>query len=255
VCHRVALQLSALLLVLPLLAGGEARPGARVLLLDHGRVGIQSESAPLADILTRFAQVTGAEVVYEAARPRQLVSVAIEAGSPAEAITRLLEGQGLNYALRLDPTGKNVEMLVVTGSASSPAAAAGTTRAPRSFPPAAPSLEEATEFPSADVDQPFAPDVAPEGQEASAPPATSPDEPMNPALNPGLGPPWPGAAPGVGPGGGSSNPESTSGAPTTSASPTPEPGQPQVPGAASYPGSPVSPQVPPRPVYPGPASY
>jgi hypothetical protein len=207
-------------------------------LLDHGRVSIHSESAPLAEVLSRFAQATGAEVVYEAARPRQLVSVVIEASSAAEAIAQLLEGQGLNYVLRLDPTGQNVEMLVVTGSAGSPAAAGGATRTPRS--PAAPPPEETYEAPPGEGDQTFAPDAA-EGQDPSVPPEDT--------MNPGLVTPWPGAVPGAPPGLEPSNP----GAPYGSAAP--EPGQPQLPAPASYPGGAPGNPPPPPPLYPGPASY
>lgn len=233
---RLVIRLTALLLALPV-AGGTARSDTRVL-LDHGRVSIHSESAPLADILTRFAQATGAKVVYEAARPRQLVSVVIDAGSAAEAIAMLLEGQGLNYVLRLDPSGQNVEMLLVTGGAGAPAASAGAARAPRS--PPAPLPEETDEVSPGEVDRPFAPDPA-EVQDPSVPPGTSPGDAMNPAL---AAPP--GAAPGLEP----SNPEAPSG------SAAPEPAQPELPVPASYPGSaPGSPPIPPPPVYPGPASY
>jgi hypothetical protein len=207
--------------------------------LRNNRVVVRTVGAPLADVLTRFAQATGAKIVYETARPRQLVSVVIEVSSTAEAITRLLEGQGLNYVLRLDPTGQNVEMLVLTGSAGLPAASAGATRTPRS--PAAPPPEEMDDNPPGEVDQPFAPDAA-EGQDPSMPPGTSPEDAMSPALVA----PWPGAAPGAPPGLERSNPEAPSG------SAAPEPGQPQPPGPASYPGGP--PVLPP-PVYPGPASY
>jgi len=221
------------LLALPL-AGGAARSDTRVL-LDHGRVSIHSESAPLAEVLSRFAEATGAKIVYETARPRQLVSVVIEASSATEAVARLLEGQGLNYVLRLDPTGQNVEMLVLTGSAAPPAAAGGGSRTPRS--PAAPPPEEMDEVPPEEGDQTFAPDAA-EGQDPSMPPED--------AMNPGMLAPWPGAVPGAPPGLEPSNP----GAPSGSAAP--EPGQPQPPAPASYPGGPP---VPPPPVYPGPASY
>jgi hypothetical protein len=238
---RLIVRLTALLLALPL-AGGAARSETRVL-LDHGRVSIHAESAPLTEVLVRFAQATGAEVVYETARPRQLVSVVIEASSAAEAIARLLEGLGLNYVLRLDPTGQNVEMLVLTGSAGPPAAPAGANRAQRS--PAAPPPEETYEVPPGDVDQPFAPDAA-EGQDPSVPPVTSPEDATNPALSV----PWQGATPGAPPGLEPSSPQAPSG------SAAPGPGQPQPPAPASYPGGgPGSPPVPPPPVYPGPASY
>jgi hypothetical protein len=203
--------------------------------LRDSRVVVRAVGAPLADILTRFAQATGAKVVYEAARPQQLVSVVIEAGSAAEAMGQLLEGQGLNYALRLDPTGQNVEMLVITGSVNPAAAPAGAARTPRSPKP---SPEEVYEVPPGEVDQPF----APEGQDPSAPPGTSAED----ATNPALAAPWPGAAPGAPGGMEPSSPVAPSG------SVAPEPGQPQPPAPASYPGSPP---VPPPPVYPGPASY
>ena len=231
-----------MLLALPLV-GGATRSETRVL-VDHGRVSIHSESAPLAEVLSRFARATGAEVVYETARPRQPVSVVIEADSAAEAIAQLLEGQGLNYALRLDPSGRNVEMLVVTGSAGPPAASAGATRTLRS--PATPPPQEVDDVaPGGDVDQPFAPEAA-DGPDSLLPPGTSPEDVMNPTLlAPGLGV-APGAPPGLEP----SSPEAPSG------SAAPAPGQPMPPAPASYPGSaPAIPPVPSQPVYPGPASY
>ncbi len=222
----------------PPLAGRAALSDARVL-LDHGRVTIRSQSAPLSDVLSRFAQATGAQVVYEAARPRQLVSVVIEAASPAEAIAQLLEGQGLNYALRLDPTGRNVEMLVVTGSAGS---AAASTSAPNRPPLAssAPFAEEPDDelAPNGEVEPP------PDSVEAASPAAPA-GEPADDAASPGLAVPFSGPAPAAPPG---VEPSGQG----TSASPAPQPAQPQPPAAASYPAHPA---VPPQPVYPGPASY
>jgi hypothetical protein len=243
VCLSLVPRLSAVLLALPLLSGAGARSDTRVLLVEHGRVSIHARSAPLTEILTRFAQATGTEVVYEAARPRQLVSVVIEAGSPAEAIAQLLEGQGLNYALRLDPSGKNVEMLIITGSASPAAAPAGAALKPRSGPPAFRVPEEEAE--ADEGDQPFAAE-APEGLDRSVPPGPPPED----AISPAPGGPWPGVAPNAPPVVEPSSPAAPSG------SPEPEPGQPQIPAPASYPGgAPVSPPVPSPPVYPGPASY
>lgn len=232
---RLRLALALSLLAAP------SQSGLEVTLRDS-RVVVRAVGAPLADVLTRFAQATGAEIVYEGARPRQLVTVVIEAGSPAEAVAQLLEGQGLNYALRLDPTGKNVEMLVITGS-TSPPATAGATRTPRSSPPAfrAPVEEEAE---PGGADEPFAPDAA-AGLDPSSLPGTPPDDTANPAV----GAPWP-VAPGVPPGQQPSHPEAPSG------SPAPQPGQPQPPAPASYPGAvPTGPPLPTPPVYPGPASY
>jgi len=232
---RLRLALALSLLAAP------SQSDVEVTLRDN-RVIVRTVRAPLADILTRFAQATGAEIVYEAARPRQLVTVVIEAGSAAEAIAQLLEGQGLNYALRLDPTGKNVEMLVITGSASPPATA-GATRTPRSGQPAFRPPEEEEAEPG-EGDEPFAPDAA-EGLDPWSPPGTPPED----ATNPAVGAPWP-VAPGVTPGQEPSNPEAPPG------SPAPQPGPPRPPAPASYPGTvPTSPPLPTPPVYPGPASY
>lgn len=236
---RLSLRLLVPLLALPL-AGGAALSDVRVL-LDEGQVSIHSKSAPLAEILSRFAQATGAQVVYDVSRPRQLVSVVIEAASPAEAIAQLLEGQGLNYALRLDPSGRNVEMLVITGNASpSTAASAGTGRAARM--PAALPPEEAFEVPAEEEDQLSAADSA-EGPDVAAPPAASTED----ATSPAVAPPFAGAAPGALPGGVPSGPETLPPAPSAL-----QPAQPQPPAPASYPGGPP---IPSPPVYPGPASY
>jgi hypothetical protein len=242
--RRLVPRQRAVLFALPLLLGVGARPDTPVLLVDHGRVSIHASSAPLADILSRFAQATGAEVVYEAARPRQLVSVVIEAGSAAEAVTQLLEGQGLNYVLRLDPSGQKVEMLVITGSTSPAASSAG---AARPQPPSSALMRPPVELEDAapgEAELPFVPDAA--SPEPSGLPETSPDD----ATSSTPPPPWPGAVPGVAPALAPASPSVPSGFPAT------EPGQPQPPAAASYPGpAPVSPPIPSPPSYPGPASY
>jgi hypothetical protein len=231
-------------LALSLLAA-RPQPDIDVALRD-GRVVVRTVAAPLEEVLARFAQATGTEIVYEAARPRQPVSVVIEAASPAEAITQLLEGQGLNYALRLDPAGRNVEMLVITGASTPPKASEAASRASRSSPLALREPEDRDEAEPGMADPSFAPDV-PEILNPSAPPGTSATDAVNPALGAG----WPGGvAPGIPPGQESSNQETSAGVPA------PEPGQPQPPGAASYPRqAPVVTPPPSPPVHPGPVSY
>jgi hypothetical protein len=191
--------------------------------LRGGRVVVRAVGAPLADILTRFGQATGAQIVYEAPRPRQLVTVVIEADSPAAAVAQLLEGQGLNYVLRLDPVGKGVEMLVIAGSGNATPTSAGAARNPRASPPAFRPPEEEDQSEPGEVEAPLVPEAA-ESAEPSTPPGT-----------PGQGPPSPETPPG---------------------SAVPEPGRPQPPAPASYPGSaPVNPPAPQPPVFPEPASY
>jgi hypothetical protein len=88
------------------------------------RVVVQANGVPLTDVLSRFSQATGTKIVYDAAKPRQLVTVEIDAGSQAEALSQLLEGQGLSYALRLDASGVGVDMLFLMAKGQAAASAA-----------------------------------------------------------------------------------------------------------------------------------
>ncbi|HSD27213.1 MAG TPA: STN domain-containing protein [Vicinamibacteria bacterium] len=230
---RLRLALALSLLATP------SHPEVQVTLRD-GRVVVRATGAPLAEVLKSFAEATGTEVVYDATRPRQLVTVAIEAGSAAEALAQLLEGQGLNYVLRLDPTGKVVEMLFVAGSASPSPTPAGSARNRARPPSFRPPEERAPEEPDE-----IEPSLAPEGAEGVDPSAGSPP---GDAANPVPGEAWPGIAPGVTPD------QEPSGSGTPPGSTPPQPGQPQPPAPASYPGG-FPPPAPQPPVPPGPASY
>jgi hypothetical protein len=240
------LRPALLLLTLPLLAAVFVYSDGQAT-LDNERVQIRARSEPLAEVLSRFAEATGAEVVYEAARPRQLVSVGIEADSAAEALAQLLEGQGLNYALRLDASGRRVELLVITGSAGTDVASASASRAPssrsrRSSPAFISEPEEEPATMPADFDQPSMLEV-PVEQDPGAMPESGADH----AMDPSLATPWPEVAPGAGP---DAQPWDWDPA-APPGDPGVEPGQPQPPSPASYPGAPP----PAQPVYPGPASY
>lgn len=214
-----------LALVLPLLAVGG--PSAIDVSVRGDRVSVHSTVAPLSDVLSRFAQVTGAELVYEASRPRQLVSVGIDAGSQAEALARLLEGQGINYALRLAANGRDVQLLVVGGAtgAAPPAAAAAFSRAR----PPQPEMAESDQGP-------------PEAEEAEPAPEEAEPEPA-PAAAPVAEAPGPGAFVPQGPVQTSPTPPQGN----TMSSPVPFQGQPQFPQPGSYPG--------PGPGFPRPVSY
>jgi hypothetical protein len=201
-----------------------ARPASDLqVTLQDDRVVLRAAGAPLVEVLSRLSAATGARVVYEAARPRQPVSVVIEAATVAEAVTRLLEGQGLNYVLRLDPSGRNVEMLLIVGNSGAPAAAPAARPRSPSLPLPLPEEEAQPE-----AEEPFAP------EEPEAPP-----EDATPPF------PFP-AAPGVGPA------QEPPGAEPPGGFPVPQPGEPQPPGPASYPETAPSPT---QPTYPEPASY
>ena len=90
---------------------------------SEGRVDVTAKAAPLAEVLERLGRQTGMKVVYEGQAPRQLVTLALVGRSPAAAVARVLEGQGLNYALVMDVTATHVEKLLVSGGAASAPAA------------------------------------------------------------------------------------------------------------------------------------
>ena len=105
--------------LLPLLALASPSSAGIVVREAQGRIDVAAAAAPLADVLDRLARQTGMKVVYEGPAPRQLVTLSLVGRSPAEAVSAILEGQGLNYALILDATATRVEKLLVTGAASS----------------------------------------------------------------------------------------------------------------------------------------
>jgi hypothetical protein len=105
--------------LLPLLALAAPATAAIAVRESQGRVDVSAAAAPLADVLDRLAKQTGMKIVYEGPAPRQLVTLSLVGRSPAEAVSSILEGQGLNYALILDRTATRVEKLLVTSTASS----------------------------------------------------------------------------------------------------------------------------------------
>jgi hypothetical protein len=113
----------------------------------------------MADVLDRLAKQTGMKVIYDGAPPRQMISVALEGRTPAEAVLGILEGQGLNYLLVMDATGTRVQTLMMAGSA--PAGAPGPAGAP-SFNPVLPRPQ-----PPMPVAQP--PQIEPEPEQAPDP--------------------------------------------------------------------------------------
>jgi hypothetical protein len=65
------------------------------------------------------------KVVYDGAPPRQTITLDLRGRTPVEAVTAALEGQGVNYALSMDPTGVHVQTLLVSGTASAGASRPG----------------------------------------------------------------------------------------------------------------------------------
>ncbi len=107
---KTAFTLLVALAAVPAVAEVEVRAA-------NGRVDVHATNSPVADILERLSRQTGMKVVYEGAPPRQLVTATLEGRTPAEAVLGVLEGLGLNYAMVMDPTGTNVQTLLMTGAA------------------------------------------------------------------------------------------------------------------------------------------
>ncbi len=202
----------------------------------NGLVTIRAQQETVSEILDRLAAETGLKLVYEGPRPAQRVSVDLAALPEAEALARLLEGLGLNYAYGMDAAGKH-GVLIVSGSS-----AAG--EPPRSVP------QRPAREPEAGEDEPFTPEEEPGTPEDV--PGVPPGFPPGSAFEglPGRMPESAQANPGWGPMGAVPVPPGT-GAPAGSFSnAASEPAPPSFPGAASEPAPPSFPYVAPEPAPP-----
>jgi hypothetical protein len=132
-------------------------------------------AAPISEVLDRIARETGMKVTYDGPPPRARISVTLTAVTPAQAVIRVLEGQGLNYAMRMDPRAVRVEtLLLVAGSG------AGSVPAPVRPQPGPRTIDRE-------------PDVTePEDEAPSEAPAPPPEEQRRPF-------PFPGGLPPTGP--------------------------------------------------------
>ncbi|HXB55094.1 MAG TPA: DUF4974 domain-containing protein [Vicinamibacteria bacterium] len=187
-------------LALALLLLGVGRATAEVDIHSAGgRVDLRVSTAPLSDVLDRLSRETGTKVVYEGPPPRQLVSVSLQKRTPVEAVLSLLEGTGISFALRMDPSGTGCHTLIIV---SAPQGIATTAPPPAAPPPemvppnAAPEesvpAEAFTPPPGMTVSPPQV--VQPPGQPGSSPEAKA--VPFPPGFNTALpnfqsGPPMP----------------------------------------------------------------
>jgi hypothetical protein len=154
-----------------LLASAPARPGTVEVRSTEAGLDVRADAAPLADILERISRQTGMKVVYDGTPMRSPVTATVERASAAEAVLSLLEGQGVSYALIMDPTGTKVETLMLVapsagGVARSAPAAPGRRQAPLRLPE--PPVEEPeVEEPVAVQEEP-APDAQPGAEDPGA---------------------------------------------------------------------------------------
>jgi hypothetical protein len=144
-----------------------------------GRVVIRTQGAPLSRVLDRLGNATGMKVVYQGPAPMMPIRADVDAASESEALARLMEGQGVDYALRMDPSGYRVEYLIVGSVARGGSAAAGTAAIPPmpTMPaPGMPPSEALDEDADGEIDFPegMPPQMVPGGQFTPPVPVVSP---------------------------------------------------------------------------------
>jgi hypothetical protein len=176
-----------------LVTAASAAADSTVTVLPTG-VTVVATATPVSELLDGLARQTGMKVQYEGAVPRTLVTTRIERATPAEAVLAVLEGLGLGYALRLDPTGRRVESLLMMGSSSSSGPVASRQSAP---PPPPIPVQMNPEPPVLPDDVAFEEMLEPEeaGQPPQAPEPTKPEANPQAAQPVQPGSPWPGYSP------------------------------------------------------------
>jgi hypothetical protein len=92
-----------------------------------GLVDLHAESTPISTVLDQLAREIGTRVVYEDGRPQDRVSITLKNVTPREAVTRLLEGLGLSYAVRLGADPSRIELLVLSTRGAGPSRAGDST--------------------------------------------------------------------------------------------------------------------------------
>ncbi len=171
--------MTRLTLALLLLAAGPA--GAEVTVTTDGEtISLRAVAAPLGTVLDQLARKTGMKVVYEGGAPRQPVTLTVEGRTATEAVLAVLEGQGVNFGLRADESGKRVVSLIVAGQAPAGAVTTGGAAPPpqKPGPVSAPVPVPDEEY---DKEEPPDEEVAPPGvQQPQAPPGAAPGPLMPP---------------------------------------------------------------------------
>jgi hypothetical protein len=109
---RIAVSAGLVVALFPLVAYAEVD-----VTQVNGHVDLKATAAPVSEVLDRLGRQTGMKVTYEGAPVRQPVTLTLVGRTPAEAVLGVLDGLGLNYALRMDLSGARVEALMIYGVA------------------------------------------------------------------------------------------------------------------------------------------
>lgn len=180
------------LVVLLLTVGGLlSKPAAADIKIQQAgeHLTLRTVAAPLSEVLDRLAHQTGMKVLYEGAPPRQAVTVALERRTSAEVVFSLLEGLGLDYALRLDESGGHVMTLVMSGNgrpSPTPSVSQAQPTAPRPVPD---ETEEGVPFmPGAYQPVPEEAPLPPPDPNPPPPPSRAPEQNQVPQPSQFIGP-------------------------------------------------------------------
>jgi len=193
------------------------------------RMDVTADQAPLSEVLDGLARRTRMKVVYEGPAPRTPVTVEIRDRTHAQAVLGVLEGLGLNYALVLDASGTEVEILMIMGAAGAKASAAPA-RAARTGRPDPREVDE-----EAAMVEREEPSEVEAGVPAAAPEVPRVDEGAKVAPAPAHSPPGP-----LDPMGFRAGPFAPGPLPLVTPSPNPNQNQPPGPNQAPRPNQPSS---------------
>lgn len=197
-----------------------ARPlAAEVTITPTGdqHVSVRVVAAPLAEVLDQLARRTGMRVTYEGSQPRQPITLTVEDRTAVQAVMAVMEGQGLNFGLRMDASGTRVDRLLVLGLAPSSAGSASSTSSahatrPQPMQTLPTGVEDEQEDPTPEIDQP----------DPEPPPGLGPAQAPRRPGGPG-GPPLRGFIPSAVPSPQPTTPESLHGGSPFAPTPTPFP--------------------------------
>ena len=186
------LGISASMLAVPLI--GSARAGAPVVTIGTTGAKIQVVSASLVDTIDALSRAAGFKVTYEGSRPTaMLFNAEIDTPTVPQTLSRLLDGQNLNYGVVFDLSGRRVTRLMIFGVAPKAGATSGATTTPArpqpfatpknprdTLPPVDDDPQESSE-PEPEVPEPTpAPPGLPRGPEGQTPASPSLPSPFAP---------------------------------------------------------------------------
>jgi hypothetical protein len=154
------------------------------------KVDVRATASAVSEVLDRLARETGMKVTYDGPPPRARISVSLTGVTPAQAVLSVLEGQGLNYVLRMDLAGTRVETLLLVASAGAVPPAAP----PRALPGPRP-IEREPDTPEPEEEAPSEATPPPEERRPGLPFPGFPTPPSGPAMPLTLPTPPPPVAP------------------------------------------------------------